>query len=317
MLDGLAKRLSDPKQIGLNADLAERFGVASEDITRGRLMAESADGRSHLGVYLLGTYVVDDTDFFGAGEIYWWSIPTMLDGEGKVSPSALHGLINGAAPHKCSSRNWMTNLPLEEPPLLAAIPPDESVKSCVIRLGLYDDDGKPADVPRAIGAGLETLAGFRDRTLPAGEVIAPVRDAIFESLRAKQDDVLIDEDVTIGGGATGGLRAGAINSVVSAKGRVYYLVRDEQTTEQFGPISLVKGTSEEVIFDSPLERGGRLAIFTRGANVLCPFFGILSTEVPFMNHSIDERAQKVLSKGLSVEGTGPAELVAYYTPPRA
>ena len=54
----------------------------------------------------------------------------------------------------------MTNLPLQDPPLLALIPPSEDVAAAVVRVGFYDDDAERADVPRAMTAGLEMLAGM-------------------------------------------------------------------------------------------------------------------------------------------------------------
>ncbi|HMR80472.1 MAG TPA: hypothetical protein PKD61_35430, partial [Polyangiaceae bacterium] len=111
-LDDLAKRLADPGHIGLDSELAKRIGLVSPEAMRGRLMAETEDGRNHLGVYLLASYVVDDTDFWGDGEIYWWSIPAMLSTDGKISKKPLHGLPNGAPPHKGGSLEWVTNISL-------------------------------------------------------------------------------------------------------------------------------------------------------------------------------------------------------------
>ena len=140
-LEDLAKRLASTNRIGLTEELAKRLNIASEDVTRGRLMAQTEGDRSHLGVYLLACYVVDDTDFWGDGEIYWWSIPTIVEKEGKVRKNPLAGLPNGAPPHKCGDHEWMTNLRLSNPPLLAIIPPGDDVQSCIVRLAIYDDDG--------------------------------------------------------------------------------------------------------------------------------------------------------------------------------
>jgi hypothetical protein len=61
-LESLAKKLANPNRIGLTPELVTRLEIASEDVTRGRLMAQIEGPRSHLGVYLIGSYVVDDTD---------------------------------------------------------------------------------------------------------------------------------------------------------------------------------------------------------------------------------------------------------------
>src|SRR5215510_4505599 len=139
-IDDLAKRLSDPNRIGLTSEIAERLNLADESVVRARLKAELEDGHGPLGVYLLACYVVDDTDFWGDGEIYWWAIPALVTGDGKVTKNALYGLPTGAAPHKVGSLEWMTNISLATPPLLAVIPPGDQITSCSIRLAFYDDD---------------------------------------------------------------------------------------------------------------------------------------------------------------------------------
>jgi hypothetical protein len=282
---------------------------------RGRLMAESEDGRNHLGVYLLASYVVDDTDFWGDGEIYWWSIPAMLSSDGKISKKPLHGLPNGAPPHKVGSLEWMTNISLADPPLLALIPPSPEIASCVLRLAFYDDDGAAADVPKAMAAGLEAWAEVAaEATGGAEQLITPVREAIWKSLRAEQDDILVDQDVTLRAGEVVGFGTGMIGSLVNSMVRIYYFVRDEEKTEQFGPITLHKGQSETIKFKQPLRGGGRLALFARGADVTCSAFGDLNTDLPFQNRVIYERNEDGLAQGFSVIGTGPAKLIAFYTP---
>src|SRR5262245_41969253 len=114
----LAKLLSNPARIGLNAELADKLKMRSEDATRGQLLAEEEGDKGHLGVYLMAAYVVDDTDVWGDGEIYWWSIPAMVEKSGNATFGPMTGLPNGAAPHKVGSLEWMTNLSLAEPPLL-------------------------------------------------------------------------------------------------------------------------------------------------------------------------------------------------------
>jgi hypothetical protein len=78
-LENLAKRLADPSRPGMSPEIAEKLKLKSEDVVRGQLMAMTDGDRGPLGVYLLAIYVVDDTDLFGDGQIYWWSIPVLLD----------------------------------------------------------------------------------------------------------------------------------------------------------------------------------------------------------------------------------------------
>lgn len=315
-LDDIAARLADTSRIGLNEDLAKKLGIVSAEATRGRLMAQTEADRAHLGVYLLATYVVDDTDFWGDGEIYWWSIPVIGRAGGKVRKEPLAGLPTGEPPHKVGSLEWMTNISLAQPPLLAVIPPDDEVETCVLRLGFYDDDGAKADLPKAIGAGLAAYAEISSTDLHGAEqIILPVREAIYKSLRAEQDDILVDQDVVLRRGEVVRFSRGMIGSVINAMARVYYFVRDEEKTEQFGPIALHKGQVETVKFASAMKGGGRLALFARGADVTCSAFGDLSTDLPFQNRVIDGRQEPGLAQGFNVAGTGAAKLVAFYTPP--
>lgn len=314
-LEDLAKHLSNAAHIGMNDEIAKKLGLVDADATRGRLMAQMETDRPHLGVYLVACYVVDDTDFFGDGEIYWWSIPALVDREGKVQRNPLYGLPNGAPPHKCGDHEWMTNFSLSNPPLLAVIPPEEAVDSCVLRVAIYDDDGAAADVPKAMTAGLEAFAGLSAQPLDgAQQIITPVRDAIYKSLRAEQDDILVDQDITLRRGEVTLFGAGMVGSLVNAMCRVYYFVKNEQKTEQFGPVTLHKGQTEVVKFPSRLAGGGRLALFARGADVSCSAFGDLSTDVPFMNRVIEQRHEGGLEMGFNVTGHGPTKFVAYYTP---
>lgn len=315
-LDELAQALSDPSQVGLTPELAEKLGIRDADVTRGRLMAQLDDGRSHLGVYLIACYVVDDTDFWGDGEIYWWSVPALVDKAGKVTRDPLGALPTGMPPHKVGSLEWMTNLSLAKPPLLAVIPPDESIDSCVIRLAVYDDDGKPADLPASLTAGLEAYAGIAKGPHDgADNIITPVRDAIWAGLSADQDDILIDQDLVLRRGESVNFHRGMIGSIINAMARVYYFVQDEGHTERFGPVNLHKGQVETVKFKHKLEGGGRLALFARGATVTCSAFGELDTDMPFMNKIIDSHHENALAEGFNVAGTGPAKFVAFYTPP--
>jgi hypothetical protein len=315
-IDHLAKLLSDRDRIGLTPELADKLKIRGEDTVRGQLLAEEEDGHGPLGVYLLASYVVDDTDFWGDGEIYWWSIPTLVDRAGKATWGTLRGLPGGAPPHKVGSLEWMTNLSLQEPPLLAVIPPAEEIASAVIRLAFYDDDAEVADVPRALGAGLGVLAGIS--TDPVGGpdgIILPVRDAIFRSLKAEDDDILIDQDLTLRRGQATRFGAGLVGSMMNTMVRLYYFVRDEERTEQAGPFNLHKGQVEPVRFQAPLEPGGRLSIFARGASVEIASLGTLDVDTPFANRVLDAATARAFSAGLNLNGTGPAKVVAYYTPP--
>jgi hypothetical protein len=307
----LAKRLADP-----SPELAEKLKLKSEDVVRGQLMAMTDGERGPLGVYLLGIYVVDDTDVFGDGQIYWWSIPVLLDKQGNARWSAVSGLPAGGAPHKTGSLEWMTNLSLQDPPLLAVIPADDDISAAVVRLGVYDDDKKPADIPAALAQGMTALAGCQREGLPgAGQIITPVRDAIWRSLKAEDDDLLLDEDITIRRGEALRFNVGLIGTIMNAKGRAYYVVVDELRTDIAGPIAIRKGETARLVFPSTLARGGRLAIFSRGADVECPAFGELSTDRPFAGKVIDDALAKSLAGGIEVTGRGPAKLIAYYTPP--
>lgn len=315
-LDDLAKRLADPARLGMTPAIAEKLKLKSEDATRGELMAMSDDARGPLGVYLLAVYVVDDTDVWGDGEIYWWSIPVVVDKANKARWSPIYGLPTGAAPHRTGSLEWMTNVSLKDPPLLAVIPPEDEVAACVVRLGLYDDDATPANVPEALGQGLETLAMCkREGLVGAEQIIVPVREAIYKSLAAQDDDILMDEDVTLRAGASARFNVGFVGSVVNAKARAYYFVKDERRTETVGPVQLHRGQTENVRFSAKLERGGRIAIFARGADVRSDVFGDLTLETPFVGRVLDDRLVDTLARGFFLGGTGPAKVVAFYTPP--
>ena len=154
--------------------------------------------RGVFGVYLLAVYVIDDTDFWSDGEIYWWTIPA-LETKSGITWSATYGLPNGAPPHKCGDLEWMTNIALKDPPLLAVIPPaDADVVSSVIRVAVYDDDGAIADFPKAMAAGYEALSQCKQSGLTgSASIVTPVRDAIFKSLKGDQDDILVEQDLQL------------------------------------------------------------------------------------------------------------------------
>ena len=315
-IDDLAARLADRTRIGLTPELADKLRVLPAENFRAKLLAMSDENNSPLGVYILGVYVVDDTDFWSDGEIYWWTIPVIVDVDGKTGWSASSGLPMGAAPHSVGSLDWMTNFSLKDPPMIACIPPDEP-KACVIRVAFYDDDGALADVPKAMSAAYQALSACKSTGLPSpDQIITPVREAIWTSLRAEQDDILIDEDLTLRRGERSNFNAGYIGSMINSMVRIYYLIRDEQRTEQFGPIALHKGQTETVQFKTPLQPGGRVALFARGADVKAAAFGDLTTEQPFVDRALDDRSATVLNQqGITVLGSGPAKFVAYYTPP--
>lgn len=313
-LDDLASALSDLARPGLDEDLARRLGVRGDTAMRGGLLAQLEGARNHLAVHLLGAWVEDDTDAFGDGEIYWWSIPTLVDAAGQSSWDPLAGLPTGAPPHRVGSREWMTNLRLARPALLAVIPPDEAIASCVVRLGFYDDDRAPANVPVALKAGLEALAALpKSGPGGAGRIVEPVRAAILRGLRAEQDDVLLDQDLAVS--RADGFGAGLIGSTVTGLARVYYLVRDVGRTHALRPLSLDRGQSETLRFEEPMRRGGRLAVFARGADVQSGAFDTLRSDAPFANVVLDTAAEARLRDGFTVLASGPAKLVAFYTPP--
>ena len=99
-IDELAKYLADKGRIGLTDALCEKLGLDSPAVTQARLAAQVSDGGSHLQVLFLACFVVDDTDFFSDGEIYWWSIPAVVDAAGKVTRNTLHGLPTGIGAHR-------------------------------------------------------------------------------------------------------------------------------------------------------------------------------------------------------------------------
>jgi hypothetical protein len=102
--------------------------------------------------------------------------------------------------------------------------------------------------------------------------------------------------------------------VISAKIRLYMLVKDEDKTEQFGPIQLHKGQTETITFKQPLRGGGRIALFSRGADVHCSTFGELNLDTPFQNRIILSSQEAQLQSGFTITGTGPAKFTAFYTP---
>ena len=314
--DELARRLADAKRLGLSKELAEKIKLPSEDVARGQLMAMSEENRGPMSVSILAVYVVDDTDLWGDGEIYWWSCPVLVSKDGTCGWSPLSGLPTGMAPHKVGSLEWMQNITLNDPPLVAVIPPDEEITECVIRLAIYDDDGKPADIGWALSQGIEAMSACRREGLSgSGQIIVPVRDAIYKGLVAKDDDILIDEDVHLRRGGPSRFNVGFVGSVINAKVRVYYVIKDEVGTETAGPIVLKRGQTEKIKFSSKLTRGGRVAVFARGADVQSDVFGDLTTDTPYSGKVLDDRLISTLEGGFFLAGTGASKVIAFYTPP--
>jgi len=313
-LEDLAKLLSDPKRIGLDADLIKQLRLADEDVTRARLNAQLEDNARHRAVHLLGAYVEDDTDVLGKGEVYWWSIPMLGDATGKVEWNPLCGLPTGAPPERVGSGEWM-KLPLGKAPLLLAIPPGDDNAAGFVHLAFFDDDWEPAKLAPAMSAGLKALAELKFPAADTDSVVNPIRKAIHDSLLAKRDDKMFERTLRFLREEGKGYGSGTIASAMTEFVRVYWIVRDVGRTEQCGPWSLAKGQEQRVLPPSGLEGGGMLAIFARGANVNVNPFGTLTTETPFINAAIESRHESSLAGGFTISAEGDAEVIAFYTPP--
>ncbi|MBX3226871.1 MAG: hypothetical protein KIT84_38365 [Labilithrix sp.] len=316
--DALGAQLANRSRPGLSEELADKLNVKSEDAVRGELLALTEDKRGVLGVYLLAVYVIDDTDFWSDGEIYWWSIPTLETKGGGVTWGATYGLPNGAPPHRCGDLEWMTNIALKDPPLLAAIPQtDPEVVGCNVRVAVYDDDGAVADFATSMAAGYEALSLCKRSGLTGtSSIVGPVRDAIFKTLRGEQDDVLVEHDVVLRrDDARFGV--GFIGSASTTKARVYYFVKDELRTVTLGPVAITKGASATLKPDQPVAAGGAFAIFARGADksteVTCGILGTLTTDTPFLGKVLDEAQAKALNAGLKLDSNADVSVVAFYT----
>ena len=134
-----------------------------------------------------------------------------------------------------------------------------------------------------------------------------MRDAIFRSLKAGEDDILVEQDLTLRRGEATRFGAGLVGSMMNSMIRLYYFVRDEERTEQVGPFALHKGQIETVRFKSELKAGGRLAVFARGADVNTISFGNLTTDTPFINRALDASQAKNLAEGFNFERYGARE----------
>jgi hypothetical protein len=311
---GLARELTDQKRIGLDAELVKSLKLLDEDVARGKLRAESDEDAAHLSVRLIGAFIVDDGDFLGKGEIYWWSIPALGRQDGKVAWSQLVGLPTGAPPVKCGDKQWIREPSPEKPALLAVIPPNPEIVAAFVQLAFYDDDGAKANVPASMRAALETLAELGTSPKASfSEIEKPIRGALTKALAAHQDDRLLDKEIRLlRGEGTVRFDAGMIGSVVTPLAHAYYFVRDEERTEQIGPVTLIKGQSETLKFKAPPTGGTRIAIFSRGP--VETTLGATTVDRPFVNFIVDDQRAKGLASGIKVDAQGPAEVVVYVTP---
>lgn len=307
-VDDLAKQLSDPKRIGLDAELIKALSIPDEQTARAHV------GSGHRAVHLLGAYVENDTDAFGKGEVYWWALPMLGDASGKISWNPLCGLPTGAPPETVGSHEWM-NLSLAEPPLLLVIPPSSDVVAGYVHLAFFDDDWEPAKLPPAIAAGLRALAAVSFPAADPPAVIAPIRAAIQDALLSKRDDLMLERTLRFARDEGKGYGAGTISSATTEYMRAYWLVRDVGRTETCGPWSLAKGQQQRVLPAAGLHGGGTLAIFARGGTVDASPFGVLNTETPFVNVAIERRHEAALAGGLTITAETDADVVAFYTPP--
>jgi len=319
--DALAEKLANRTRAGLSDALSDKLKIKSAEAFGAELRASNDGDKGMIGVYLLAVYVIDDTDFFSDGEIYWWSIPALLRKDGTASWSATYGLPNGAPPHDTGDLEWMTNIKLEDPPLLAVIPPDDDVVACTIKLAVYDDDGAVADWAKTMEAGYEALAACKQDGLKGVDnVLSPVREAIFKALKGQQDDIIVEEDLRLARDeARFGL--GFIGAISRMKGRVYYYVKDELRTITAGPLTVAKGASATLKIDGEVKAGGRLSVFARGASkkgadVSCGILGDLTTDKPFLGDVLDAAKAKAVNEGIKVSASkGDASVIAFYTPP--
>lgn len=314
-LDDLARTLSDPQRIGLDEDLAQQLRLADESVTKTRLEAQVDEGQSFRTVHLLGAWVEDDTDVIGKGEVYWWAIPMLGNASGKVVWTPVCGLPTGVPPESVGSKHWMKGFDLKKPPLILAIPPSSDYAAAFVHLGFFDDDWAPAKLPPAMRAGLVALAEIKGQADSPEAFFGPVRKAIFDSLKAQQDDLMLERTIKLLREEGKGYGAGEIGSALTEFVRVYWVVKDSERTETLGPWSLAKGQEQRVLSPSGFEGNGLLALFARGGPVRAEPFGTLDTERPFINAAIEPRHESSLSGGFTLVAEGDAEVIAFYTPP--
>lgn len=313
-IDDLARVLSDTTRLGLDAELAAALKLGDEDVTRARLRAQITDGRGPVSIHLLGAWVKDCRDAIGKGEVYWWSIPMVGRTDGSVEWTPLCGVPSGAPPASVGNESWLESISLKDPPLLGVVSHQEGVASAVIRLAFYEDDWAPAVLAPALKAGMAALAENRGPAANPEALVKPVRDPIWASLKAKQDDFMIEEDVKLSKKEGLGFGAGLVTALLNQYIRVYVFAKDVERTEMAGPFSLTKGEERRVLFPSSLEGGGRLVVFSRGKARVDPF-GSLDVDTPYIAHVVDERQAGSLAKGFTITAEEKADVVAYYTPP--
>lgn len=313
-LDDLARTLSDTKRIGLDDDLAKQLRLADESVTKTRLEAQLEEGQAFRTVHVLGAWVEDDTDVIGKGEVYWWAIPMLGNTTGKVLWTPLCGLPTGVPPEKVGDKQWMKGFDLANPPMVVAIPPNPDYAAAFVHFGFFDDDWAPAKLAPAMKAGLTALAELKGADSPEG-FSGPIRKAIFDSLKAQQDDLMLERTVRLLREEGKGYGSGAIGSALTEFIRVYWIVKDTERTETLGPWSLAKGQERRVLPPSGLEGQGLLSIFARGGPVRVDPFGTLDSERPFLNVAIEPRHESALAAGFNVVAEGDAEVIAFYTPP--
>jgi hypothetical protein len=315
-IDDLARLLADKTRPGLTPEVLEKLKILDEDVMRARLEAQAAEQGSHVTIHLLAAWVEDCRDAVGKGEVYWWTIP-MLGGTDKaIRWNAMCGIPTGAGPIAVGNKEWLPGLTLKNPPLIAVIPPSDTVAACIVRVGFYEDDWAKAEVASGLRVGMEALG---NATLPAGDIeafVQIVRQPLWDLLKAKQDDYMLERDAKFLKQDGAGFGAGSITSMLTQYIRVYILARDIERTETSGPFTVTRGTQQRIVFPSSLEGGGNLAIFCRGkANA--GRFGALDIDTPFLNVAIDARDEAGLASGFTITAEDDSvEMIAYYTPPK-
>lgn len=313
-IDDLARVLSDTTRLGLDAELAAALKLGDEDVTRARLRAQITDGRGPVSIHLLGAWVKDCRDAIGKGEVYWWSIPMVKRDDGVVEWTPLCGIPSGAPPSSVGNERWLESVSLKEPPLLGVVSHEPGVAAAVIRLAFYEDDWAPAVLAPALKAGMTALADSRGPAAHPDAFVKPVREPIWTALKAKQDDFMIEQDVTFGRKEGLGYGAGLVTALLNQYIRVYVFAKDVERTEMAGPFAMSKGEERRAVFPSSFEGGGRVVVFSRGKARVDPL-GSLDVDTPYLAHVVDERQAAALAKGLTITAEEKADVVAYYTPP--
>lgn len=314
-IDDLAKLLADPARPGLTPELIAKLNIPDEAQARARLQAQAKAGPI-VAYHLLAAWVEDCRDAVGDGEVYWWAIPMMGHQDGSVRWSALNGIPTGAEPTSVGSRKWLPSLSLKAPPLLGVVAPDATLSSFVLRLAFYEDDWAKARVADALRLGLQALGGV---SAPSGGVepfVQPIRKPIWDELKAKQDDYMLEQDVKFQQPDGEGFGAGEITSLMSQYIRIYLIARDVELTEVCGPFTLTKGQQQRLLFPSSLEARGRLTIFAKGA-ANAGRFGMLDVDTPFAHIAVAAEDVAGLASGVTITAEADTvEVIGYYTPPR-